>query len=48
MKKKDKIKETQIQLYAKEHYRPLAEPMVNETYRKVLNLIDELYVKEPT
>ena len=43
MNKQDKIKEAQIQLDVKEHYRPLAEPMVNETYRKVQNLIDKLY-----
>ena len=43
MNKQDKIKEAQIQLDIKEHYRPLAEPMVNETYRKVQNLIDKLY-----
>ena len=41
----DKIKEGQIQLDNKEHYRPLEEPMVEETNRRVLKLVNELYHK---
>ena len=41
----DKIKEGQIQLDNKEHYRPLEEPMVEETNRRVLQLVNELYHK---
>ena len=40
----DKIKEGQTQLNKKEHYRPTAEPMVEDTNRKVLQLNNELYL----
>ena len=43
MNKQDKVREAQIQLDVKEQYRPLTEPMVKETYAKVLKLIDEHY-----
>ena len=39
----DKINEGQIQLDNVEHYRPLAEPMVEETSRKVQKLITALH-----
>ena len=41
----DKIKEGQIQLDNKEHYRQLEEPMVEETNRRVIQLVNELYHK---
>ena len=41
----DKIKEGQIQLDNNEHYRPLKKPMVEETNRRVIQLVNELYHK---
>ena len=41
----DKIKEGKIQLDNKEHYRPLEEPMGEETNRRVIQLVNELYHK---
>ena len=43
MNKQDKIKEAQIQLDNREHYRPLTKPMVQETHNRVLQLINELH-----
>ena len=43
MNKQDKINEAQIQLDNMEHYRPLTEPMVQETHNRVLQLINELH-----
>ena len=43
MTKEDKLNEAQIQLNVKEHYRPLESPMVEETGKRVLDLINELY-----
>ena len=41
MNKEEKINEGQIQLNVREHYRPLESPMVEETGKRVLNLINE-------
>ena len=43
MSKEDKLNEGQIQLNAIEYYRPLESPMVEETGKRVLDLINELY-----
>ena len=43
MNKQDKIKEAQIQLDNREHYRPLTTPMAEDTHRRVQQLIYELY-----
>jgi len=43
MNKEDKIAEGQIQLDDQDNYRPLAKPMVAETYSKVVNLVKELH-----
>ena len=43
MNKQDKINEAQIQLDNIEHYRPLTEPMVQETHNRVLRLINVLH-----
>ena len=43
MNKQDKINEAQIQLDNIEHYRPLTEPMVQETHNRVLQLINVLH-----
>ena len=43
MNKQDKINEAQIQLDTLEHYRPLNEPMIQETHNRVLQLINELH-----
>ena len=43
MNKNDKIAEGQIQLNDEENYRPLATPMVEQTYTKVEQLIRELH-----
>ena len=40
----DKIKEGQIQLNYREHYRPLVNPMVEETNLRVQQLISGLYL----
>ena len=46
MNKIDKIKEGVTLLEVKEHYRPLEKPMIEETARKVRNIITELYQKK--
>ena len=46
MNKIDKIKEGMTLIEVKEHYRPLEKPMVEETARKVRNIITELYQKK--
>ena len=43
MNKENKINGAQIQLDNMEHYRPLTEPMVQETHNRVLQLINELH-----
>ena len=43
MTKEDKLNEGQIQLNVRGHYRPLESPMVEETGKRVLNFINELY-----
>ena len=43
MTKEDTLSEGQIQLNMREHYRPLESPMVGETGKRVLDLINELY-----
>ena len=43
MSKQDKLNEGQIQLNVREYYRPLESPMVEETGKRVLDLINELY-----
>ena len=43
MNREDKINEGQIQLNVIEHYRPLETPMVEETGKRVEELINELY-----
>ena len=43
MNKIDKIKEGMTLIEVKEHYRPLEKPMVEETARKIRNIITELY-----
>ena len=43
MTKEEKLNERQIQLNVREHYRPLESPMVEETGKRVMNLINELY-----
>lgn len=43
MNKQDKIGEGQIQLNNEENYRPLATPMVEQTYTRVEQLIRELH-----
>ena len=43
MNREDKINEGQIQLNVTEHYRPLETPMLEETYKLVEELINELY-----
>ena len=40
----DKIKEDQTQLDNRENYRPLVDPMVEETNLRVQQLISELYL----
>ena len=42
MTKEEKLNEGQIQLYVREHYRPLESPMVEETGKRFLHLINEL------
>ena len=46
MNKQDKMNEAQI--HNMEHYRPLTEPMVQETDSRVLQLINELHVHATT
>ena len=46
MNKTDKIKEGMTLIEVKEHYRPLQEPMVEETSKKVRKIITELYQKK--
>ena len=46
MNKIDKIKEGMTLIEVKEHYRPFEKPMVEETARKVRNIITELYQKK--
>ena len=41
--KEEKLNEGQIQLNVREHYRPLESTMVEETGKRVINLINELY-----
>ena len=43
MNREDKINEGQVQLSVIEHYRPLETPMVEETGKRVEELINELY-----
>ena len=43
MSKQDKLNKGQIQLNVREYYRPLESPMVEETGKRVLDLINELY-----
>ena len=43
MNKQDKILKAQIQLDNLEHYRPLTEPVVQETHNRVPQLINELH-----
>ena len=43
MNKIDKIKEGMTLIEVKEHLRPLEKPVVEETARKVRNIITELY-----
>ena len=43
MSKQDKSNKGQIQLNVREYYRPLESPMVGETGKRVLDLINELY-----
>jgi len=43
MNKQDKIKEAQIQLDNREHYRPLSTPMAEDTHCRVQQLINGLY-----
>ena len=43
MTKEERLNEGQIQLNVREHYRPLELPMVEETGKRVMNLINELY-----
>ena len=43
MNREDKINKGQIQLNVTEHYRPLETPMVEETDKRVEELINELY-----
>jgi len=43
MTNEDKLNEGQLQLNVREHYRPLESPMVEETGKRVLNLINELF-----
>ena len=43
MTKEEKLNEGQIQLNVREHYRPLESPVVEETGKRVMNLINELY-----
>ena len=43
MTKEDKLNEGQIQLNVREHYKPLESPMVEETGKGVLDLINKLY-----
>jgi len=45
LSKQDKINECQIQLNNKDHYMPLEQPMLVETNRKIIQLINELYRK---
>jgi len=44
LNKRDKIQEAQVQLDNRDHYRPLENPMVTETLRKVNELIAKLHV----
>ena len=46
MNKTDKIKEGMTLIEVKEHYRPLEEPMVEETSKKVRKIITGLYQKK--
>ena len=46
MTKEAKLNEVQHQLNVREHIRPLESPMVEETGKRVLNLINELYQGE--
>ena len=41
--KEDKLNEGQIQLNVREHYSPVESPMVEETGKRVLDLINKLY-----
>ena len=43
MSRHDKIKEGQIQLDDLDNYRPLEQPMVEETAKKARQIISELY-----
>ena len=43
MNKEEKLNQRQIQLNVREHYRLLESPMVPETGKRVVNLINELY-----
>ena len=43
MNKNEKINKGQIKLNVRQHYRLLESPMVEETGKRVLNLINELY-----
>ena len=42
----DKLNKGQIQLNVREHYRPLELPMVEETGKQVLNLINKLNLEK--
>jgi len=43
LNKRDKIQEAQVQLDNSDHYRPLENPMVTETLRRVNKLITQLH-----
>jgi len=43
MNKSDKIKEAQVQLDIREHYKPLDKPMVNDTNQRVNEIITQLH-----
>ena len=43
LNKKEKIQEGQVQLDNRDHYRPLENPMVNDTLKKVNELIAQLH-----
>ena len=43
MTREEKLNEGQIQLNVREHYRSLESPMIEETGKRALNLIMELY-----
>ena len=46
MSRHDKIKEGQIQLDNLDNYRPLEQPMVDETAKKAKQIISELYQRD--